>query len=180
MYHNYEWYYTCFPLLTYTGPPLAPPPPKFSPMGPTSVALLLSDPPFSSLPITSYTIKYFISDFPANVTTITVSPGTVQVILTDVQTTQSYTVTVFASNTAGRSPGTKVPLPSFQVPGECESLHWQIRHQNPHGKYIIKLQVLRWKVQPLIQPYWHTHVHVALACAFIVLLLQYLLYGDIL
>ena len=105
--------------LTCTGPPLAPPPPTFSLLGPTSVALILSnDPPFSPLPITNYTIEYFISDMPTRVTTITVTPGAVQVTLTDMQTSHSYTVTVYASNAAGISQGTTVPLPSFQVP--CE------------------------------------------------------------
>ena len=107
-----------FPLIR-TGPPLAPPPPTFSLVGPMSVALILSnDPPFSPLPITNYTIEYFISDMPTRVTTITVTPGAVQVTLTDMQTSHSYTVTVYANNAAGMSQGTTAPLPSFQVP--CE------------------------------------------------------------
>ena len=106
-------------LLSRTGPPLAPPPPTFSLVGPTSVVLTLSDdPPFSPLPITNYTIEYFISDMPMRVTTITVTPGAVPVTLTDMQTSHSYTVTVYASSAAGMSQGTTVPLPSFQVP--CE------------------------------------------------------------
>ena len=108
-------------LLSHTGPPLAPPPPTFSLLGPTSVALILSNnPPFSPLPITNYTIRYFISDSPTRVTTITVTPGAVQVTLTDMQTSHSYTVTVYASNAAGMSQGTTVPPPSFQVPCEWE------------------------------------------------------------
>lgn len=108
-------------LLTRTGPPLAPLSPNFSLVGPTSVVLNLSNnPPFSPLPITYYTIEYFISDMPTNVTPITVTPGAVQVTLTDVQTSYSYTVTVYANNAAGMSQGTTVPLPAFQVPCEWE------------------------------------------------------------
>ena len=47
-------------------------------------------------------------------------------ILENVQPTQRYEVTVYASNAAGMSNGTSVPIPqSIHDPGECACLEWQ-------------------------------------------------------
>ena len=109
---------SCVLLATFTGPPLAPPPPTYLTLGP-SVALLLSEPPFSHLPITGYTILYYSMDSPGTVTNITVSPGTVEVILTGIRPNQNYNVTIYASNAAGISEGTSIPIPSRVIIGEC-------------------------------------------------------------